>query len=89
LRRRYPEVNVGQIGADGEVDFVAIKDGTLVYFQVAQTTLDEKVLQRELAPLRRIEDNYPKYLLTLDEAFGEMDYGGIRKLNALKWMLEE
>ena len=58
-----------------------------VYYQVAQTTLDEKVLQRELAPLKRINDNFPKYLLTLDEAFGEMNYDGIQKKNALKWML--
>lgn len=88
LKRRYPEVYVGQLGTNGEVDFVAIKDGIPAYFQVAQTTLDEKVLQRELTPLKSIEDNYPKYLLTLDEAFGEMDYDGIQKKNALKWMLD-
>lgn len=88
LRRRYQDVYVGQIGTDGEVDFVAIRDGMPLYFQVAQTTLDEKVLQRELAPLRSIADNYPKYLLTLDEPFAEMNYDGIQKLNALKWMLE-
>ena len=59
-----------------------------VYYQVAQTTLDEQVLARELAPLRQIRDNYPKYLLTMDEAFGEMNYEGIQKRNVLKWMLE-
>lgn len=79
LKRRYPEVYVGQYGADGEVDFVAIQDGAPVYYQVAQTTLDEQVLTRELAPLRQIRDNHPKYLLTLDEAFGEMNYDGIEK----------
>ena len=89
LKRRYPEVYVGQYGADGEVDFVAIQGGLPVYYQVAQTTLDEQVLARELAPLRQIRDNYPKYLLTLDEAFGEMNYDGIEKKNVLKWMLGE
>ena len=88
LRRRYPEVYVGQVGADGEVDFIAFKGETPTYFQVTQTALDESVLTRELAPLRQINDNYPKYLLTLDEAFGEMDYGGIQKRNVLKWMIE-
>lgn len=88
LKRRYPEVYVGQWGTDGEVDFVAIQDGNPSYFQVAQTTLDEKVLERELLPLRQINDNYPKYLLTLDEVFGEMEYDGIKKTNALKWMLQ-
>ena len=88
LKRRYPEVYVGQYGPDGEVDAVAIRDGAPVYYQVAQTTLDEQVLARELAPLRQIRDNYPKYLLTMDEAFGEMNYEGIQKRNVLKWMLE-
>jgi len=87
LRRRYPEVYAGQLASDGEVDFVAIADGMPVYFQVAQTALDETVLKRELAPLRQIHDNYPKYLLALDEVFGEMNYDGIQKRNALKWML--
>lgn len=88
LKRRFAEVYVGQLGTDGEVDFVAMQDGSPAYYQVAQTTLDEKVLERELAPLKQIRDNYPKYLLTLDEVFGEMDYDGIRKVNVLKWLAE-
>lgn len=87
LRRRYTEVYVGQIGSDGEVDFVAVTDGSPAYYQVAQTALAEEVLDRELAPLLQIHDNHPKYLLTLDEVFDEMNYDGIIKLNALKWML--
>lgn len=87
LRRRGFEVYVGQYGTDSEVDFVAIKDGQPEYYQVAQTTLEDSVLQRELAPLRKIQDNFPKYLLTLDELFGEMNYDGIQKKNAWKWML--
>lgn len=88
LKRRGYEVYVGQMGTDGEVDFAAIRNGTPEYYQVAQTTLDEKVLQRELDPLKKIHDNYPKYLLTLDEVFGEMNYDGIQKKNVLKWLLE-
>lgn len=88
LKRRGYEVYVGQMGTDGEVDFAAIRNGAPEYYQVAQTTLDEKVLQRELDPLKKIHDNYPKYLLTLDEVFGEMNYDGIQKKNVLKWLLE-
>lgn len=88
LKRRGYEVYVGQMGIDGEVDFAAIRNGAPEYYQVAQTTLDEKVLQRELDPLKKIHDNYPKYLLTLDEVFGEMNYDGIQKKNVLKWLLE-
>lgn len=84
LRRRHADIFVGQLDSAGEVDFVALEDGNAVYYQVAATTLDEKVLERELAPLRQIKDNHPKYLLTLDEAFGEMNYDGIQKINILK-----
>ena len=56
---------------------------------MALTVLDEAVLKRELAPLRQIRDNYPKYLLTLDEVFEERDCGGIRKIHVLKWLSGE
>lgn len=87
LKRRYKEVYVGQIGQNGEVDFAAIENGNPIYFQVSQTTLDEDVLKRELAPLKQIHDNYPKYLLTLDEVFDDMNYDGIKKKNVLKWLI--
>lgn len=86
IRRGY-KVYVGQLD-DGEVDFVAIGVDTTVYFQVAASTLDDKTLKRELAPLKRITDNYPKILLTLDEVFGTADYEGIQKQNVLEWLLE-
>lgn len=89
LRRRGYEIYIGQVGTDGEVDFVAMKEGTLSYYQVALTTLEENVLKRELAPLQRIQDNYPKYLLTLDSLFDEMNYDGIQKKNVLRWMLQD
>lgn len=87
LRRGY-QVYIGQLG-DGEVDFVAANEAETSYYQVAATTLDEAVLKRELAPLKKIQDNYPKYLLTLDEIFGNADYEGIRKKNVLEWLLEK
>lgn len=89
LKRRGFEVYVGQIGSDGEVDFVTMKNGVVAYYQIAATTLDENVLKRELAPLKAIHDNYPKYLLTLDEIFGEMNYDGVQKINVLKWFLKK
>lgn len=88
LKRRGYEVYVGQVGRDGEIDFVSMKDGIPSYYQVAETTLEEKVLERELAPFKKIEDNYPKYLITLDDIFEEMNYNGVQKLNALRWMMD-
>jgi hypothetical protein len=87
LRRGY-EVYVGQLAGGSEIDFVASDAQGIVYYQVAATTLEEETLKRELAPLRKIEDNYPKYLLTLDEVFGNGDYEGIKKKNVLDWLLE-
>lgn len=86
LRRGY-DVYVGDLD-DGEVDFVAIKPNEVLYYQVAATTLEESTLKRELAPFRKIADNYPKMLLTLDELFGEADYEGIQKKNVLDWLLD-
>ncbi len=88
LRRGY-DVCVGQLDDGSEVDFVARKASGITYYQVSATTLDEGTLKRELAPFRKIADNYPKYLLTLDEIFGNADYEGIQKRNVLDWLLEE
>lgn len=84
LRKIYPEVYVEQLDSDGEIHFVAIENGIRSYYQVSQTTLDEHLLNRELAPLRKFDDNYPKYLLTLNTMFGDMNYDGIQKMNAYK-----
>lgn len=87
LRRGY-DVYVGDV-EDGEVDFVAVKARETLYFQVAATTLDDATLKRELAPFRRLNDNYPKTILTLDELFGEADYEGVQKRNILDWLMQK
>lgn len=88
LKRRGYAVYVGQLD-DGEVDFVVIDGDQIVYYQVAATTLEETTLKRELAPFKKIADNYPKYLLTLDEVFSTANYDGILKINVLDWLLQE
>lgn len=87
LKRRGYDVYVGHLD-DGGIDFVAVNGDDISYYQVAATTLDENVLNRELAPFKKVGDNYPKYLLTLDEIFGTADYNGIKKLNVLDWLLK-
>lgn len=84
LLRRYTEVRVGRVG-DLEIDFVAERDGLPHYYQVALTVLDESTLARELAPLKRLPNNYPKTLLTLDR-IGVGDYEGIRHENLIEWL---
>lgn len=84
LRRGY-EVYVGKVD-ECEVDFVAQNSKGTMYFQVALTVRDEKTLDRELRALEAIKDHYPKYLLTLDDD-PEMQYNGIRRINARDWLL--
>ena len=84
LRRGY-EVYVGKVD-DLEVDFVAMDYNKTTYIQVAATVRDEKTLKRELTSLQKIQDHYPKLILTLDED-PEADYNGIRRINALDWLI--
>ena len=50
--------------------------------------LDPNTLNRELAPLEAINDQYPKFLLTLDELNKNANYDGIQQRNVLEWLLE-
>lgn len=84
LRRGY-EVYVGKVD-NLEVDFVAMDGKETRYYQVAATVRDQQTLQRELASLQKINDHYPKRILTLDED-PEADYDGIRRINALEWLV--
>lgn len=86
LLRRGFSVYVGKLD-ELEVDFVAKNQNGLQYIQVAASVRDDKTLQRELTSLQRISDNYPKLILTLDDD-PEADYDGIRRMNALEWLLE-
>ena len=89
LRRRGYNVYVGQL-AKGEVDFVAQKPGGILeYYQVSETVLDPNTRERELAPLEAIRDQYPKYLLTMDEIYKTNNYNGIQQYNVLDWLLGE
>lgn len=85
LLRRGQEVYIGKIN-DLEVDFVTMSKNNITYIQVAASIKDEKTLERELIPLEKIDDSYPKYILTLDDA-PEANYKGIKIVNALDWLL--
>ena len=88
LLRRKVNVYVGQFDKN-EIDFVVINSNEVEYYQVALTVLDENTLKRELAAFKNIKDNYPKYLITLDDVLPNTDYEGIKVINALEWLLEE
>jgi predicted AAA+ superfamily ATPase len=94
LLRRGGRVYVGKSGSS-EIDFVvehpglggeAPFGGGTEYYQTALTARDNAVLERELAPLAGVKDHNPKYLLTMDED-PPASYNGIRRINALDWLL--
>jgi len=85
IRRGY-KVNIGKL-ADKEVDFVANKTNGIEYYQVSASVYDENTLKRELDPLQKISDNYPKFLLTLDDIMPNTNYEGIRQINIIDWLL--
>ena len=87
LIRRKGNVYVGQFDKN-EIDFVVINSNEIEYYQVALTVLDENTLKRELDVFKNIKDNYPKYLITLDDVMVNTDYDGIKVVNALEWLLE-
>lgn len=87
LLHRQKKVYVGK-NDNLEVDFVAIDENNIAYYQVAATVRDESTLKRELASLQQINDQYPKYILTLDDD-PVADYDGIKRINALKWLMGE
>lgn len=86
LKRRGYEIYVGKYD-DLEVDFIIKNNDGIKYIQVALSVRDEKILDRELAPLYSIKDNYPKYLMTLD--YDTVDYDGIRQISAIDFLLDK
>ena len=85
LRRNY-KVNIGKTD-NGEIDFVAQKDGVLTYFQVTADMTDENTFIREITPLRKLKDNYEKIILTLDK-YTLGNYDGIKVINVIDWLNE-
>lgn len=77
LRRGY-SVTVGRVG-DREIDFVCDKRGEKLYVQVAYLLATEDTVKREFDVYDFIRDNYPKYVVTMDEL--DMSRNGIKHRN--------
>ena len=85
LTRGY-DVYVGKT-PKGEVDFIANKDGFVNYIQVAYLLADESVTEREFRAFEAIEDNHPKYVITLDKI--NFSKNGIVHKNMLDFLMGE
>ena len=85
LARGY-NVNIGN-AENAEVDFVATRFNEKIYIQVAYVLSDERVIDREFGVYKKIEDNFPKYVLTMDKF--DLSRDGIIHKNVIDWLLEE
>jgi predicted AAA+ superfamily ATPase len=87
LRAHGYQVRVGQI-AGREIDFIAEREGSRRYYQVAYLLPDDKTIEREFGNLAQIGDDYPKYVISMDPmAGGERE--GIQHLPLREFLLDE
>ena len=85
LRRGY-EVRVGRSG-NKEIDFVCYKRNEKIYIQVTYLLASEETIQREFGVYDDIQDNFPKYVVSLDEF--DMSRDGIKHRNIRDFLLEK
>ena len=85
IARGY-NVNIGSID-NGEIDFIATRFEEKIYIQVTYLLDDENVSEREFCAYKQIEDNYPKYVLSMDKF--DFSQNGIIHKNIIDWLLEE
>ncbi|KLU63435.1 hypothetical protein CEB3_c01980 [Peptococcaceae bacterium CEB3] len=85
LLRRGCTVNIGKV-EDKEIDFIAASGGDKIYYQVAASVLDPATFAREIAPLKKVTNHYPKFILSMDEL--PMGEDGIKQVNIVDFLLE-
>ncbi len=86
LVERGYDVYIGKT-KNGEIDFIATNTDKKLYFQVAYLLTDEKVIEREFGAFKEINDNFPKYVLSLDKTNFSKD--GVIHKNIIDWLLED
>jgi len=84
LHRRGYDVYIGKLDTR-EIDFVAQKHGKIIYVQVAYLLADKKTQEREFGNLLDIHDNFPKFVVSMDEV--DMSQKGIIHLNIRDFLL--
>lgn len=80
------DVKVGAL-EKGEIDFIALKNGNKEYYQVCYYLSDDKIIDREFNVYNNIQDNYPKYVISMDKL--DMSQNGIIHKNIIDWLLED
>lgn len=71
-----------------EIDFVAVKQGKRIYVQATYLLADENTQKREFGNLSSIQDNYPKYVVSLDEFYRQSDNEGIKHIHLREFLMK-
>lgn len=71
---------------NGEIDFVAEKGGTSVYIQVTYLIADDNTMEREFGNLLKIQNNYPKYVISMNPMTRPQNYEGIKHLTLRQFL---
>lgn len=87
LKRRGYKVYIGKLD-NNEIDFVAEKKGNKVYIQIAYKLENEQTINLEFDNLLSINDQYPKYVITMDE-FWKDSIGGVQHLYITDFLLSD
>ena len=87
LKRRRYNVYIGKLGTK-EIDFIAEKQGAKLYIQVAYKLESQETVNREFSPLLKIRDQYPKFVVTMDE-FWQENVGGVRHFYIADFLLSK
>ncbi|MCL2844401.1 MAG: ATP-binding protein [Chitinivibrionia bacterium] len=86
LKRRDYKIHVGKVG-ELEIDFIAEKNNYCIYVQVCYLLASDETIEREFSVLEKVEDNFPKFVVSLDEF--DMSRNGIRHLNIREFLLSK
>ena len=85
LRRGY-NIKIGKVD-NLEVDFICTKNNETIYVQVSYLLASEDTKEREFSVLENIKDNYPKYVLSMDEF--DMSRNGIKHMNLIEFLIKD
>lgn len=88
LKNAGYKIYVGSL-PNGEIDFVAQRNGSAIYIQVCYLLANQSTIDREFGNLLKISDNHPKYVISMDPISYPKNYNGITQLSLRQFLLKE
>ncbi len=73
---------------DKEIDFIAEKDNEICYFQISYLLMNEDIIEREFGNLLKIKDNYPKFVISMDDFPVSTSYSGVKHIRLIDFLTD-